>query len=104
MIMAVELKAGQTVRVTINKAVTRDGARKTLERMFMRDKGFSGPIDARSANFIDLPRRRGGCIWTKRANKVHPTLAKGEAADIKVTAQTILDLKSVESFVDIAAK
>ncbi len=102
--MAVEFKAGQTVRVTIKRTVTRDGARKTLERMFMRDKVFSGPIDARSANFKDLPRRRGGCIWTKRTNKVHPALAKGEAADVKVTAQTILDLKSVETFVDIAAK
>ena len=102
--MAVELKPGQTVRVTIKKTVTRDSARKTLERIFMRDKGFSAPIDARAANFKDLPRRRGGCIWTKRANKLHPTLNKDEAADVKVTAQTILDLKSVEAFVEITAK
>jgi hypothetical protein len=90
--------------VTIKKSVTRDGARKTLERLFMKDKTFSAPIDDRSSNFKALPRRRGGCIWTKRPNKVHPTLSKGEAADVKVTAQTLLDLTSVQEFVDIAGK
>lgn len=100
--MATELKAGQTVRVTIKKAVTRDGARKTLERLFMKDNGYNAPYTARSANFEDKPKRRGGCIWTKRTNKLHPTLNKGEAANIKVTAQTIADLKSVDEFVEIA--
>jgi hypothetical protein len=99
--MDFELKPGQTVRVTISKQINRDAARKTLERLFLQDKSVKTPIAARSANFIELPKRRGGCIWTKRPNKVHPTLAKGESATFKVTPQANKDLQSVESFVEV---
>jgi hypothetical protein len=102
--MALDIKAGQTVRVTISKAVNREGARKTLERLFMKDKAVVAPLDARAANFIPLPKRRGGCIWTKRPNKVHPEMNLGAQATITATPQAIRDLKSVETFVTIAAK
>src|SRR5918997_6792892 len=97
--MALDLKPGATVRVTISKTVKRDAARKTLERLFMRDKAVRGPIDARSKNFKELPKRRGGQIWTKRPNKVHPTLIPGAAADVRVTPQSAKDLNSVAEFV-----
>ena len=99
--MALDLKPGQTVRVTINKHVSRDAARKTLERLFLADKSVSGPLDARSKNFIPLPKRRGGCIWTKRVNKVHPAIVKDAAATIKVTPQAIKDLNSVAEFIEV---
>src|SRR3954447_19494697 len=99
--MALDLKLGQTVRVTISKNISRESARKTLERLFMKDKAVAGPLDDRSKNFIPLPKRRGGCIWTKRVNKVHPTLEKGAAATVTVTPQAIKDLKSVETFVEV---
>ncbi len=101
--MAIEAKPGGNVRVTINKTITRQSARKTLERLFMRDAGVSGPIDARSKNFKDKPKRRGGCIWTKRTNKLHPDLAKGDTATIKATPQHVRDLQSVADFVEVAA-
>ena len=101
--MAIELKPGQTVRVTVSKNITRDAARKTIERLFLKDKSVSGPIAERSANFKELPKRRGGVIWTKRPNKVHPTLNKGASATIKTTPQAIKDLKSVESFIEIGS-
>ena len=88
--MALDLKPGKTVRVTINKTIKRDAARKTLERLFMRDKAVRGPIDARSKNFKELPKRRGGQIWTKRPNKVHPTLNPGAAAKGEMGAQSWL--------------
>ena len=99
--MALDLKPGQTVRVTISKHISREGARKTLERLFMTDRAVSDPIDVRSRNFKELPKRRGGCIWTKRPNKVHCDLARGASANIKVTPQVVRDLKSVESFVQV---
>jgi hypothetical protein len=99
--MALKLQSGKSVRVTIRKTVTRASARKTLERLFMRDKAISGPIALRSRNFIELPKRRGGQIWTKRPNKVHPSLAKGVFATVKVTPQSIKDLSSVETFVEV---
>ena len=87
--------------MTINKIITRDSARKTLERLFMKDKAVAKPIERRSRNFIELPKRRGGQIWTKRPNKVHPNLDKGAAATIKTTPQSIKDLRSVEDFIEV---
>lgn len=102
--MAIEAKPGQSLRVTITKAITRDSARKTLERLFMKDMSIAGPLEDRTANFIPLPKRRGGCIWTKRVNKVHPKLDRGVAATIKATPQVMRDLGSVASFVEVAAQ
>jgi hypothetical protein len=99
--MPLDLKTGSSVRVTVSKAITRAAARKTIERLFMRDKAVRVPIDIRSRNFKELPKRRGGCIWTKRPNKVHPTLDKGFSATLKVTPQSIRDLNSVAEFVEI---
>ena len=62
--MAIDLKPGETVRVTISKTVTRESARKTLERLFMKDKSISKPIEQRSRNFVPLAKRRGGAVWT----------------------------------------
>ena len=99
--MAIDLKPGGTVRVTISKNITRDSARKTLIRLFMSDKAVAKPIERRSRNFKELPKRRGGQIWTKRPNKVFPTLERGAAATIKATPQSIKDLRSVEDFVQV---
>ena len=101
--MSIAVKSGQTVKVTIRKTINRHAAKKTLERIFFMDKSIKRPIDIRSANFKELPKRRGGCIWTKRPNKVHPDLSRGQAATIKTTPQTLRDLASVEDFVEVAA-
>ena len=100
--MAIDLKPGTTVRVTVNKNITRESARKTLERLFMKDKAFRGPIEQRSRNFVEIPGRRGGRIWTKRPNKLFPSTARGAVATIKVTPQAVKDLRSVEDFIEIA--
>jgi hypothetical protein len=99
--MALDLNPGTTVRVTVSKTIRRDAARKTIERLFMRDKAVSGPIEKRSRNFKELPKRRGGQIWTKRPNKVHPILTPGAAAKVKMTPQAIKDLNSVADFVTV---
>lgn len=101
--MAIELTPGKTIRVTVNKAINRASARKTIERLFLKDKSIGKAIHLRSRNFIELPKRRGGCIWTKRVNKVHPKLDRGQAATIQTTPQSIRDLKSVSDFIEIAA-
>ena len=100
--MPMELKTGQSVRITVRKTITRASARKTIERLFIKDKTVTAPIARRSRNFKDLPKRRGGVIWTKRPNKVHPNLDKGASALIKTTPQSIKDLNSVATFVDVA--
>ena len=99
--MPIDLKPGKTVRVTISKTVNRAAARKTLERLFMRDKAVRRPIEIRSRNFKELPKRRGGQIWTKRPNKVHPPIVPGASAEVKTTPQSIRDLSSVADFISI---
>ena len=101
--MAIAAKTGQRVRVTIRKTINRAAAKKTIERIFFMDKSIRKPIDVRSRNFKELPKRRGGCIWTKRPNKVHPDLSRGQAATITATPQTLRDLASVEDFVEVGA-
>jgi hypothetical protein len=98
---ATPVKAGGTVSITINKTINRAAARKTLERLFMKDKAVFGPMNLRSRNFKELPKRRGGCIWTKRANKLHPELIKGATATVIATPQHLRDLKSVSDFVEV---
>jgi hypothetical protein len=99
--MASQPKPGGNVRITINKHINRDAARKTIERLFMMDKAIAKPMEKRSANFKDLPKRRGGVIWTKRPNKLHPNLNRGASATIKATPQHLRDLKSVGDFVEV---
>ncbi len=101
--MDTQIKPGTTVKVTINKHIRRAAAIKTLERLFLQDKAVSGPIAAREKNFIPLPKRRGGRIWTKRPNKTHPQLVQGATATFKLTTQTAKDLASVSDLVDVAA-
>ena len=86
--MALDIKTGKDVRITIQKAITRDSARKTLHRLFMKDKSVAAPLEARAANFKELPKRRGGCIWTKRPNKIHLDLVKGSKRHRKGNAST----------------
>ena len=100
--MALDLKPGKTLTITVNKHINRDSARKTLERLFMQDKAVTKPINVRSANFKELPKRRGGQIWTKRPNKVHPGVSKGASASLKATPQVLKDLASVATFVTVA--
>ena len=100
--MAITAKTGQTLKVTVSKTINRDSARKTIERLFMKDRAIARPIEIRSANFKELPKRRGGQIWTKRPNKVHPTLTVGTVGTVKATPQVLRDLASVETFVTIA--
>ena len=99
--MPSDFKPGTPLRVTISRTINRDAARKTIERLFMTDRAVAKPIELRSRNFKDLPKRRGGRIWTKRPNKLHPQLEKGAAATIKASPQALKDLASVEDFVQV---
>ena len=98
-----EIKTGTVVKVTIKRGINRHGAMLTLERLFMTDKAISGPLAARAKNFIPLPRRRGGRVWTKYPNKLHPKLDKGVSATLKTTPAMLRDLASIATFVDVAA-
>ena len=100
--MALTAKPGSNFKVTITKQITRAQAATTIERLFMADRKIAKPIEMRAANHKAKPKRRGGRIWTKYPNKVHPKLDKGVTATIPATAQFARDLASVADFVDVA--
>lgn len=100
--MSLEAKPGKKFSVTITKTPTRASAVATLERLAMRDDKIAGPIEERSSNFKSKPKRRGGRIWTKWPNKVHPVLKTGVSFSVPATAQYAKDLNSVETFVSVA--
>ena len=99
--MPFDFKPGSSVRVTVSKTVSRASAQKTLERLFMTDRAVAKPIEIRSRNFKEIPKRRGGQIWTKRPNKVFPKIVPGAVATIKATPQALKDLESVETFITV---
>jgi hypothetical protein len=101
--MAFDFKPGTALRVTIQRTINRASAKKTIERLFMRDDAIAGPIEARAKNHKPRPKRRGGRIWTKYPNKVHPKLDRGVAATLQATPQVLKDLTSVEDFVEVKA-
>ncbi len=100
--MAIQAVPGKKFKVTIKSPVTRASALKTIERLFMKDKAVAAPVLERASHFTDLPKRRGGRIWTKYANKIHPKLETGTTATILATAQHAKDLNSVAAFVEVA--
>jgi len=101
--MPLDFKPGTALRVTIHKTINRAAAKKTLERLFMTDRAVAQPIAARERNFKPIPGRRGGRVWTKYPNKVHPALDRGTAATIKATPQALKDLASVADFIEVQA-
>ena len=65
---------GKTVRVTISKTINRDAARKTIQRLFLKDKAITGPIALRSRNFKEqiAPAVTGSA--TKRTDASHTAI------------------------------
>ena len=100
--MSIEAQPGRKFQVTVKRAITRATALKTLERLFMKDKAIAAPLALRSSYFKDVPKRRGGRIWTKRPNKIHTSIITGARATILATAQHARDLGSVAEFVEVA--
>jgi len=99
-----DIKLGQTLTLKLAKSITRDSARKTVERLFLKDKAIANPLRSREKHFLAIPKRRGGRIWTKRPNKIHANLDRGLTATIKATPQALKDLASVADFVEVSAK
>ena len=56
------------------------------------------------ARLTGRSERRGGRIWTKYPNKVHPKLDRGVVATLQATPQVLKDLTSVEDFVEVKAQ
>ncbi len=96
-----DARPGQTFDVTIRKALAGEGARKTVQRLFMSDPEFRAPIDARAANHKDRPKRRGGRTYVKYTRKIRPELPVGATAKVRATTQHARDLASVAIYVDV---
>jgi hypothetical protein len=104
--MAVDVKPGSVVNVTVKKSPTNEAAAKTLSRLFAKDPVHKKARVQRKkllAAAMDV-RRRGGRPWEVRPKA--PRLVQpvaGDACTIRATMDVIGDLRSVERFVEVKA-
>ena len=105
--MAVDIKPGSSVEITITRAPTNEAAAKTLSRVFGKDaaarKLRMRRKDLRTSG--SHPIRRGGRIWMVRPKAPRLVMPeKGDSCNIRATVDVIADLGSVSRFVSIKTK
>jgi len=105
--MAVDIKPGSNVEITITKTPTNEAAAKTLSRVFGKDAA-ARKLRARRKDLRisgSHPIRRGGRIWMVRPKAPRLVMPeKGDSCKIRATIDVIADLGSVSRFVSIKAK
>ena len=105
--MAVDVKPGSSVVITITKAPTNEAAAKTLSRVFGKDAKARKLRMRRKELRIhgSHPIRRGGRIWMVRPKAPRLVMPeKGDTCTIRATVDVIADLGSVSRFVSIKSK
>lgn len=102
--MAMDIKPGSKIKVTLTREPTNEAAAKTLARVFRSNPEGRRARVARKqlrSNQFD-GRKRGGRIWMvmpKAPRLCQPE--KGTSCDIVATSSIIRDLQSVERFVKV---
>jgi hypothetical protein len=102
-----DLTPTNTVTCTINSVPANRAANKTIQRLMRMQphiqKGLS-MLARRRASKDNVPTTRAGRIWINRAKTTKLTRVDvGESFTLKLTAQIIPDLKSVEKYLDVKA-
>ncbi len=101
------LTASNNVTFTVKSLPKKEAQRKTLVRLMQMEpevkKGLKR-LQTKRKNVDNVTYIRAGVPWTnrKRATKI-VWLEVGATFTIKVTAQLVPDLKSIEAFVDAKA-
>ncbi|MCB9856683.1 MAG: hypothetical protein H6818_13460 [Phycisphaerales bacterium] len=103
--MAIDIKPGSKIKVTLEKAPSNEAASKTLARIFRSNSAGRQARRVRKALRTSAfeGRQRGGRIW--RVMPKAPRLCqpeKGTTCELTATTQLIRDLNSVERFVKVS--
>lgn len=102
--MAVDIKPGTTISVTVTKSPTNEAAAKTLSRIFAKDAAAKKTRVRRKKLLADAMRveRRGGRPWEIRSKAPRLVQPKaGDACKIFASSDILRDLGSVKRFVAI---
>ena len=102
-----DLTPTSTVTFTVNTLPKAERARKTIQRLMRMQpeiqKGLS-MLHRRRAQKDNVPTNRAGRIWVNRAKTTKLTrVAVGETFTLRLTAQMIPDIQSVERYLDVKA-
>jgi hypothetical protein len=96
-----QIEPGSKVKVTIKRTPLGEGARKTLARLFLKDRRIAKA--RRRTPKPTLPKRRGGRIWLGRAQGAVTTVPRvGDSCEIACTLDVVRDLGSVKRYVDVS--
>jgi hypothetical protein len=96
-----QIQVGGSVKVTVKRTPLSEGARKTLGRVFLKDRNIAK--QRRSAPKPLKPIRRGGRIWTGRRRGAVTTVPNvGDSCVIACTLDVARDLTSVKRYVDVS--
>lgn len=102
--MAVDIKPGTTISLTVKKSPTNEAAAKTLSRLFAKDPVAKKNRVRRKKLLATTMRveRRGGRPWEVRSKA--PRLVQPKAGDsckIFATSDVLRDIGSVTRFVTV---
>ena len=100
--MAIDIRPGQWINVTVTRQPRAAGALKTLVRLLQRDTA-ARKIAARAKKARPVgEHRRGGRMWKDRPSRV-PTVATDAGASYRIFASldVLKDLTSIEKYVQI---
>ena len=101
--MASEIKPGQWITVKVKSQPRAIGGRKTLVRLFEQDPTIKIERRRHKKTRPVQDSRRGGRIWKNRPPQLSLVeTTKGASYRIFASVSVLRDLKSVESYVQIA--
>ncbi len=95
-----DIQPGSNVTVTVKSTIKAEAARKTLARIFMKDKAIRDTRLTKPKKVTAT--RRAGRIWNLRPEGTcnrPPVL--GDSAKVVATVDVIRDIQSVARYVDV---
>lgn len=101
--MAIDVRPGQWIKVTVTRQPRAAGAVKTLARLLQMDKVARKNADrAKKARPVG-EHRRGGRMWKDRPSRV-PVVDTNAGASYRIFASldVLKDLTSIEKYVQVA--
>ncbi len=100
--MAIDVKPGQMLQVTVKSYPRTAAAKKTLVRLFENDRTVERERKRLAKTRPPEPSRRGGRIWMNRPPRLEVVeTTPGASYKIFGSVDVLRDLNSVEKFVDV---
>ncbi len=100
--MALQVKPGQWVSVTVKSQPRTAAGRKTLVRLFEQDPAIRKERERQMKTRPIQPARRGGRLWNNKPARLEiVSTQRGATYRVFASVAALKDLQSVENHVDV---